>query len=404
MFSPPDRHLHHGLSLALCVALALIVGWNALALIGARQQRIAHPSGLAEDGLSSLRVAGERAGCCRSDDDLAAVRALPGVLDAAIVNQSPYASMQWRVGVAADIRALAHPASASMYAGSDGLLRTMGSRLVAGRDFRADDYRDARPDYVPDRPIPAAIVSRALARRLFGNAPALGRRIVLAHDSAPRVVGIVERLAAPPPGWHSDRGDDTLLLPIRPTRARNATWLIRSAPGDEARALDAVAATLQARGHVIVRERGTFADARRDALAPYRHAIAAIGVGAVLGWLASAALMSTILALWLARLQPTLDLHRALGAGRGRLRRRLHGDVLIASLPGLGLGAPAAWALQHASTAFAAAAPPSPPALAALILAIALLPQCIALPLTARAVARSPALANRGAIMRPSFL
>ena len=52
---------------------------------------------------------------------------------------------------------------------SPGLLKTMGNRLIAGRDFTWEDAYDKRP---------VAMVSENLARELWGSpAAALGKRI-----------------------------------------------------------------------------------------------------------------------------------------------------------------------------------------------------------------------------------
>ncbi len=61
--------------------------------------------------------------------------------------------------------------------------RTMGIPLLAGRTFRAGDLRGT----------PAVVVSERVARRLFGTASALGRRIVLDADApaAFTIVGVV---------------------------------------------------------------------------------------------------------------------------------------------------------------------------------------------------------------------
>jgi predicted permease len=67
---------------------------------------------------------------------------------------------------------------------SPGYFRTMGNRLVAGRDFTWSDVHDRRP---------VAIVSARLAREAFGGTPAaLGRRVRTSPTGAWReVVGVV---------------------------------------------------------------------------------------------------------------------------------------------------------------------------------------------------------------------
>ncbi len=66
---------------------------------------------------------------------------------------------------------------------SPGYFRTLGTRLVDGRDF---DPRSA-----PDAPL-TAIVNRSLARLLFGAGHALGARLRLRTGSVAEVIGVVE--------------------------------------------------------------------------------------------------------------------------------------------------------------------------------------------------------------------
>jgi hypothetical protein len=73
---------------------------------------------------------------------------------------------------------------------SPGWFRTYGTRLLAGRDFKASDSATAPP---------VAIVNQAFARRYLGGANPIGRTIVEATDPnnrhAMEIVGLVEDAA-----------------------------------------------------------------------------------------------------------------------------------------------------------------------------------------------------------------
>jgi predicted permease len=69
---------------------------------------------------------------------------------------------------------------------SPGLFRTMGTRLIAGRDYTWEDIYGRRPE---------AVVSENLARELWGSAAAaIGKRIATLLPSAPlkEVIGVVQ--------------------------------------------------------------------------------------------------------------------------------------------------------------------------------------------------------------------
>lgn len=101
------------------------------------------------------------------------------------------------------------------YAG-EGLVKTLGIRLMAGRDFRPDEYRG--PGGYKGVPMPV-IVTQALARKLFGKADALGQFVGDTDEPAGagyQVVGIVRHLLRNQLGMATQgRADDTMLMPLR---------------------------------------------------------------------------------------------------------------------------------------------------------------------------------------------
>lgn len=116
------------------------------------------------------------------------LRALPGVSDAALTSVPPRSgigSASVAVEVVGAVRV--ESAQAAVRRVSDGYRTLLGTRLVAGRDFDGNDRRGSEP---------VAIVNESLARRLFGDAPALDARLVLpvgrgGEAVTCRVVGVV---------------------------------------------------------------------------------------------------------------------------------------------------------------------------------------------------------------------
>jgi predicted permease len=97
--------------------------------------------------------------------------ALPGVESIALTNWLPLGIAQSSTGMFAEGKPVP-PASklphAYYYNVTPGYFRTMQTRLIAGRDFAQTDRKGAPP---------VAIVNQTLARRLFPNEDALGKRI-----------------------------------------------------------------------------------------------------------------------------------------------------------------------------------------------------------------------------------
>jgi putative ABC transport system permease protein len=121
------------------------------------------------------------------DRILAAVRAVPGVTDAALATQLPLAGNIDRYGVWAQDKPLENPElapSADRYTVSTDFLRTMRIPLLRGRTFTAAEVADSN--------VQVAIVSDALAKRIWPGEDAVGKYIRLGEPTRPwkQVIGI----------------------------------------------------------------------------------------------------------------------------------------------------------------------------------------------------------------------
>jgi predicted permease len=149
-------------------------------------------------GLPPQLVPDEREVLAQQRGILAAVAALPGVQSAAFASTVPMEGLitNWD-DLDVEGRTRIGSALRTFRSVSPGLLKTMGTPLVAGRDIEWVDLEDARP---------VALVSENLARELWGTPEgALGKRIRTASIGPWReVVGVVgdvrnNSIAEPPP-------------------------------------------------------------------------------------------------------------------------------------------------------------------------------------------------------------
>jgi putative ABC transport system permease protein len=118
---------------------------------------------------------------------LRGVQAIPGVESAALGSQLPLGGNMDGYGVQALDKPLANPElapSADRYTVTTGYLKTMGIPVVEGRDFEAAD------NGVTGAPV--AIVSRSLARRIWGAESPIGKEIHCGEPARPwyTVVGV----------------------------------------------------------------------------------------------------------------------------------------------------------------------------------------------------------------------
>ena len=242
------------LLVALQVAISLAILANALFVV---QQRIAvsqRPSGVANEQdvgyvfTRPLQRRGHQEALAEQQRELAALKALPGVVSAAWTSQMPMS----RSGSSSSVRLTPdqprESATPAFYNAHPGFLATLGLKLVEGRDFTDADLSEIDPQTAaPGEGQPdVTIVSKALAKLLFPEATTyVGRNIYYGApgSSKPtRIVGVVETLQSP--GAGSLTGDLSLILPIR-VSASFSRWVIRAEPGKLHQVLAAADETLR---------------------------------------------------------------------------------------------------------------------------------------------------------------
>ena len=165
------RHKIPALLLILEIALTCAIVCNAVFLISQRLERNKMVSGVAEHELVQIQVAniGKPTDAkARAQEDLAVLRQIPGVTAAALVNQVPFTNSSSNTSIKLDPAQKLPTLNATMYMG-EGLIRTYGARLVAGRDFNADEYLDfdaMRSDPDLQSKVGSVIITQAMAERL----------------------------------------------------------------------------------------------------------------------------------------------------------------------------------------------------------------------------------------------
>jgi predicted permease len=175
-----------GVQVALCVVLVS----GCFLSVRSLQRALRMPLGFEPRGVSvvsfELALAGynRKVGSDFQRRALTAVQALPGVDSAAYSNSLPLTLDQSSTRVYPEDKPnprLADGVGAAYYQVSPGFFRTLGMRLIAGREF--DWHDDAKAPRV-------AIINQTLAKRLFGKVNAVGRRF--RSGELIQVAGVVE--------------------------------------------------------------------------------------------------------------------------------------------------------------------------------------------------------------------
>ena len=191
----PRRAIARGGLVVGEVALAMVLLVGAGLLARSLSRLLAEEMGFDARGLLTLEVQSSGAAYAEPgqvyayhDRLLEAVRAVPGVEDAALTSQLPLGGNMDSYGIRAFDKPLANPElspSADRYVVTPGFARTMRIRMLRGRGIEPSDVRDSAAK--------VALVSESLARRIWPGEDPLGKRIRMGDTTAGwrTVVGVV---------------------------------------------------------------------------------------------------------------------------------------------------------------------------------------------------------------------
>jgi putative ABC transport system permease protein len=349
ILSAMRRNKFGALLIATQMAVTLAFLANALTLV---EQRIAwsgRPSGLDEGDIFVMQnelVDHPNDLAARLTRDLDALRTLPGVVDAYATNMYPLEGGGWIETVNLTPEQKSPTAFTAHYMGDEHALNTMGLKLIAGRNFSADEVVN-RTD--TDTPLASGfIVSKALAAKVFPAGDALGKPIFVDNDKPVPIIGIVDRLQGPmtvATGLYSTFAENSVLTPYRLIDERSV-YMVRAQPGQR----DAVLKTAEAKLFAIDENRilksRSMEQVRADA---YRgdH-----GLIVLLSAICTALLVVTAFGIigltsyWVAQRRQQIGIRRALGATRHAIVRYFQTENFMIAAAGAAVGIAFAIALN----------------------------------------------------------
>lgn len=342
------RHRTAAALIVLEIALTCAIVCNAIFLVRGRLTHMDRPTGIAEDQI--LRI--ELTGIGKQDDagsltaqDLAALRAIPGVRFAAATNMVPFGNSSWNNDVSTSYDDT-NGSSAGVYMGTPDLLETLGVQLIAGRDFTPEEYVDFEAAQTNRSKVGAVIITRGLAERWFPGKTAIGQALYASGKEPQTVVGVIDRLARPNEN-KADRADFAVVLPINASYRIGGNYLLRVEPSRRAEVLAAVEPALdKVSPNRIVLKRQTFAEIR-DEFFKADRAMAYLLVGVSLALLIVTALGVVGLAsFWVQQRTRQIGVRRALGATRGDILRYFQLENFILASAGIVLGMALAYAIN----------------------------------------------------------
>jgi putative ABC transport system permease protein len=317
------RNKASAILVVLQVGLMLTFISNLVSIIAERVSLVSRPTGTSESQLFALgfRLPKADGTLPMLAADLEAIRATPGVMDATATNSYPLRGSGWGDGISlvpGPTPIQQQSAQTAVYAMDQHGINTLGLRLIAGRNFTADEVIAGQFN---SGPMPSvAILTQSLKVQLFGSQPALGRLIYVTSDARKpmTVVGVVDRLQSPEAAGTIDshQSDNSLILPIS-AAGGGGLFIVRVKSG----ATNAVARTVQ---EVLIKNNPDrifgairpFSEIRLRAYQKDRAIAIAFSILFVVLCIITALAIVGLTSFWILRRTNQIGIRRALGATR----------------------------------------------------------------------------------------
>jgi putative ABC transport system permease protein len=395
------RHKAGVFILACQVALTLAIVANVLFIITHRVALILQPSGIDEAniiivdnhwvGPLTLEEAHSR-----TDADLAALRALPGVVDAYADYTIPIA------GPWADLTGLnlapeqKSPTSrAQTYFADEHALAAYGLHLIKGRNFQTSEVVLGSTDAAPK--VGSIIITEDLSRNLFPTGDALGKTVFIRNHPI-TIVGIIADVKVPEKGT-SSHAYKAVFMPVRLADVAGDPYIVRTQPGAAENVRKSLTDILYktSRLRILDRQGGVqhFSALRTKAFATDRGLVILLTAASIILLLATAGGIIGITTLWVEGRRRALGLRRALGARRRDIFGLMLAENFLIVLLGICCGSIIALTANISLMHYLALKSLPPTYITLTSLFVLVLGQCAALPPARRAARVPPAEAMR---------
>lgn len=348
------RHKTAAALIVFEVALTCAIICNAVFLIQSRIERMNKPSGMVENelvrvGVRGINAEGDNEALTRSD--LAALRSLPGVKSVTIANQVRYGDSSWNSSVNLSSDQKIPSANVSTYLGDAQFVKTLGLKLIAGRDFTPDEVLNYAKLREPgaNPALPSSIITKALADKLYPGQDPVGKVFYSWSDEPTRVVGVVEYLARPNDWVRPGMSDFSVIFPIQMSYD-GGIYLLRVDPSQREQILKSAGELLVKNGPVrILSERNALVEHMADRFyLTDRSMIWLLSAVCIALLIVTALGIVGLASFWVQQRTKQIGVRRALGATRGQILRYFQTENFLLTTIGIVLGMALAFAINLA--------------------------------------------------------
>lgn len=217
--------------IALQIAVTMAIMVNAIAIIQERSSNMARESGIDEDNIvtfSSISFATDIDMRTMIDEDLAMLRAMPGVREAIATNSFPLRGGGSSRGLATEPGPDADGIGVAVYFSDEHAVDAYGTNIIDGRNFAQDEiaWNDSESSTWPA----TGVITEAIAKELFPDEQGsyVGKTVYINDNDPVKIIGILDKLQAPWDGW--DRVENSMLVPVR-LDDENVKYVVRTESG-----------------------------------------------------------------------------------------------------------------------------------------------------------------------------
>jgi putative ABC transport system permease protein len=214
---------------ALQIAITLAIVVNAIYLTHQRVGKVGRPTGIDDQNIFSFNVEGFEKDfdfVAMVRDDMALLRQMPGVIDAAPISQVPLSGSGSSSGYYSLPEKKGKDSPANIFRTDERGANTLGVKLSAGKNFdpAVIEWKAKEEQGQP----PSAIVSQGLADALFpGEKNLVGKDFYDDQSKPIRIVAVIEHMHGSWVGW--DKVDRVMLVP---RVSENTRYIVRTQPGE----------------------------------------------------------------------------------------------------------------------------------------------------------------------------
>ena len=340
ILSTLTRHKTAAALIVLEIALSCAIICNALFIVSQRIETMNLASGIDDMNLMEIGLSGigkQVDGDARTVEDIASLRAIPGVENVTIVNQLPYQGGSWNTSLSVSPDPDAQSVNGAQYQIGENALKTLGIKLIAGRDFNADEYQSNDVlEKVEDLSTlrTSTILSEAMAKQLFPDGDAIGKTLYMANIPV-TVVGVAQTLLRP--NMQNNNRTYTLMFPIRMNFSNGGRYIIRVAdPSRRDEVMKQALAALEKNDpNRLVWSKLTIEEKRAKYFANDRDMIGLLIIISGLLLLVTALGIIGLASFWVQQRTKQIGIRRALGATRGQILRYFQTENFL--LAGIGI-------------------------------------------------------------------